>query len=108
MFGSRLNGWVTLALPVLAFFIGYGKQTPEQTKEMQYRRLARKIWEKELRRAKDELIQISLGKQFMTIKTNAKEIDIHRSLFEDYIAVGYGESRTIHLERIKKYLEQLL
>ena len=85
-----------------------GKPTPEQTKEMQYRKLVRETWEKEFCRAKDEFTKISLGEQFMKIKAGSKEIDIHRSLFEDYFAVGGEELKTIRLERIKKYLEQLL
>ena len=85
-----------------------GKPTPEQTKEMRYRKLVKETWEKEFGRARDEFTKISLGKQFMTIAAGGKEIDIHRSLFEDYFAAGGEELKAICLERIKKYLEQLL
>lgn len=85
-----------------------GKPTPEQTKEMQYRKLVKETWEREFNRARDEFTHISLGRQFMKIRTGGKEIDIHRNLFEDYFAAVSKKSETICLERIKKYLEQLL
>lgn len=84
-----------------------GRPTPDETKEMQYRKLVKEIWGKEFNRDKDEFTKVSLGKQFMKIKTGRKERDIHRDLFEDYFA-AVGEEKTICLERIKKYLKQLL
>ena len=57
---------------------------------------------------KDEFTKVSLGKQFMEIKTGGKEIDIHRSFFEDYFAACDEESKIVCLERIKKDLKQLL
>lgn len=85
-----------------------GRPTPEEAKEKQYRKLIKEIWEKEFNRNKDEFTVISLGKQFMEMKTGGKEIDIHRSLFEDYFAAGNEELKIACLERIKKYLKQLL
>lgn len=85
-----------------------GKPTSEEAKEMQYRKLAKEIWEKEFNRYKDEFMVISLGVQFMKIKTSRKDVDIHRSLFEDYFAAGNEGFKKGALENIKKYLEQLL
>lgn len=85
-----------------------GRPTSEKTKEMQYRKLVKEIWEKELNRLKDELTEISLGQQFMNIKTGGREIKIHRSFFEDYFSEVSKELKTTYLERIKKSLEQLL
>jgi len=85
-----------------------GRPTPGEAKEMQYRKLIKEIWGKEFNRNKDEFTIISLGKQFMKIKTGEKETDIHRSLFEDYFTATNEELKIGSLENIKKYLKQLL
>ncbi len=85
-----------------------GRPTPEEAKEMQYRKLIKEIWEKDYNRKKDEFTVISLGEQFMKIKTGEKGIDIHRSLFEDYFTAANVELKIGSLTNIKNYLKQLL
>ncbi len=76
------------------------RPTPEEGKEMQYRRLIKEIWEKNLNRSINEL-SMSYDQQFLKIKTQEKEIDIHRSFFEDYFAASGSDSKKSCLERIK-------
>ncbi len=85
-----------------------GMPTSEEAKAMQYRKLIKEIWENEFNRNTDEFTVISLGKQFMNIKTSEKGIDIHRSLFEDYFTAANEKLKIGSIENIKKYLKQLL
>jgi hypothetical protein len=47
---------------------------------------------------KNEFTEVSLGPQFMKIRTSGKEIEIHRSLFEDYFAHASKELQKIRLD----------
>lgn len=80
------------------------RPTPEEGKEMQCRRLIKEILEKNLNRSTNEL-SMSYDQQFMKIKTQDKEIDIHRSFFEDYFAASGSDSKQSCLARIKQRLE---
>ncbi|MBF0505572.1 MAG: hypothetical protein HQL09_01940 [Nitrospirae bacterium] len=84
-----------------------GRRTPEETREMKYEKLVKEIWGKEFNLAKDELTEVFMGKHFMTIKTSGKQIDSHRSFFDNYFFAVGGEKST-KTAPIKKTLEQLL
>ena len=85
-----------------------GRPTTEETIEMQYRKFVKEIWDTEFNRSKDELTEVSLGKQFINIKTAENGIIIHRNLFEDYFSAVDAKLKIIYRERIKKSLENLL
>ena len=83
-----------------------GRPTAQEAKEMQYRKLVKEIWVNEFNRAKDELVVVLLGTQFVEIKANGKELAIHTSFFEDYFGANSNSSKAKYRDLIKQKLEQ--
>ena len=83
------------------------KLTSDQAFENKSRKLVKKIWEANLNRSKDELASISLRAGFIEIRTGNTDINIHRSLFEDYFDATNNELKETSIQRIKDYLRSL-
>jgi len=82
-----------------------GRPTPEQTKEMTYRKIVKDIWEHDLNRQKDELKSIKLKDPFVNIETKYNSTNIHRDLFDDYLQVTSQENKLNRRKRIEEYLK---
>jgi hypothetical protein len=85
-----------------------GRPTPEEAKEMEYKKLIKEIWENEFNCTKDDLKVISLANDFVKIKTIERDVSIHRDLIEEHFTGSTKELKIKTLENIKKYLKQLL